>query len=60
MSDERGLQPRIRRVAATARARGKNASVLLAAAAATDRLVIEEQNPRTQIWNNDCVLTSMS
>ena len=58
MSDERGLQPRIRRVAATARAREKRI-VLLAAAAATDRLVIEERT-KTQIWNNDCVLTSVS
>ena len=60
MSDERGLQPRIRRVAAAARARGKTHQAAgLAAAAATNRLVIEERT-KTQIRNNDCVLTSVS
>ena len=52
--NERGLQPRIRCIAAAARARGKKRSRLLAAAAATNRLVIEERT------TTKCVLTSVS
>ena len=55
MSDERGLQPRIRHVAAAARARGKTHQ----APGRSRRLVIEERTT-TQIPNNECVLTSVS
>ena len=59
MSDERELQPRIRRVAAATQARGKKRIMMLTVAAATDRLVIEERTT-TKISNNESVLTSVS